>query len=269
MLPFNNEFYGVNNEYYFFNAFFYALFALQTIYIFYAIYRQCNHDIFMVDWEQPPKRHHRHHENDEEEEEVSAWRSILIAKEWNKLQSMRKTSIELTLVWIVFLFIGRGLDQNSISQPHLNHDNNNTTYGYINVALRFTNTVWWWGFLSAMQWAFQSWIWERYVCETPSQYFINLCTLTNISLLIMDDRYHGYYLHGRSPYEFADCSMNTLIDQMKREENGFMTERGLGDPEAPRDCQSFEFFSSRDFREHLDKVSISVYISCTWLVNLL
>ena len=30
--------------------------------------------------------------------------------------------------------------------------------------------------------------------------FIDLCSVTNISLLIFNNSFHGYYIHGRSPF---------------------------------------------------------------------
>lgn len=213
---------------------------LQSGYISYTIYRQCSYDIILVDWERSKQRH----------QQVSAWRSILIAKEWNNLQSRRKTAIEFTLAWIIFFFIGRALYQNALSSPNLEKSSS----GYINIVLRFANTVWWWVSLSVAQWVWKIIFYERYFSEPPSQSFLDLCTMANISILVMDARHHGYYLHGRSPFEFSDCNMAEMIEQMKKEENGFLTVRGLDAPGAPRECQSFEIHTTNDFINALHKV---------------
>jgi meckelin len=30
--------------------------------------------------------------------------------------------------------------------------------------------------------------------------FVDLCSICNISILMFDESFHGYYIHGRSPY---------------------------------------------------------------------
>lgn len=52
LLPSDNEWYGVTNEYYFFEVSFHALFYCQSMYVFYVIIQQCRSDIIFVDWEQ-------------------------------------------------------------------------------------------------------------------------------------------------------------------------------------------------------------------------
>ena len=34
----------------------------------------------------------------------------------------------------------------------------------------------------------------------PFEEFTDLCTICNISVLIFDNEFKGYYIHGRSPY---------------------------------------------------------------------
>jgi meckelin len=36
--------------------------------------------------------------------------------------------------------------------------------------------------------------------------FTDLCSITNISVLMFDESFHGYYVHGRSPYGQAEVS---------------------------------------------------------------
>jgi meckelin len=95
---------------------------------------------------------------------------------------------------------------------------------------------------------------ERYYKEPRSQIFVDLCTMAKISVFIMDEPYHGYYLHCRSPYEYADGSMQQLAEQLKKEESGLTTDRGLDAAGAPRGCQTFELFTSPTFRSQFDKV---------------
>ncbi len=239
MLPANNEYY-LTNEYYFFESFFHVLFWTHTVYILYVIYCQCTTDIFFVDWEKPKTS----------KQDVSIWRTLMVANEWNEMQTMRKTSIEFSLVWIGFFLIGLDLQNNDTMNP----DSDDLDDGYSNMVLRFCNTTWWFFVTYAVQWLWRFVFYERYYREPRSQIFVDLCTMAKVSVFIMDEPFHGYYLHCRSPYEFADGSMMQLAEQLKKEENGLTTDRGLDAPGAPRDCQTFELFTSQTFRGQFDKV---------------
>jgi len=46
--------------------------------------------------------------------------------------------------------------------------------------------------------------------DLPYQNFVDLCSMTNISLLMFDETFHGYYIHGRSPYGQAEISTEKL-----------------------------------------------------------
>ena len=83
MMPANNEYYrdGDGGEYFFYETMFHVLFWCDTVYIFYAIYIQCNSDIFFVDWEKPKSN----------KQDVSIWRTLMVANEWNEMQTQRKT----------------------------------------------------------------------------------------------------------------------------------------------------------------------------------
>jgi len=239
-MPSNNEFYGVQNEYYLFNSLYIALFVLQSTYIFYSIYRQCHNDIYFFDWERPKTN----------DQAVSAWRNILIARKWNKIQTKRKTNIEFTILCIVYILLGQGFDQNAKNSPNPV----DAEGGYNNTILRFANTVWWWLLLASLQWLWNFLCYERYFVEPPSQYFLDLCTMANVSMLIMDEKYHGYYLHGRSPFEYADCSVVEMIGDLKKEEFGYLTERDLEAAGAPQNCQSIELYVTQEFVKSLKSV---------------
>jgi len=245
LMPADDEFLVEDNEYYYYIAIFHALFWTQTIYLLYKIYQQCNTDIFLVDWEKSksPKQ------------DVSVWRTLMVANEWNEMQTQRKTSIEFSLFWIGFFLIGLDLQNNATSQPNID----DVSDGYINPVLRFCNITWWFFLTAAVQWIWQFAFYERYYKEPRGQVFIDLCTIAKVSVFIMDEPYHGFYLHCRSPYEFADGSMMQLTEQLKKEESGLTTDRGLDAPGAPRDCQAFELFTSPMFRGKFNKVYSSLH----------
>ena len=49
-------------------------------------------------------------------------------------------------------------------------------------------------------------IWYSY----PVEDFVDLCTIANISIFIIDDHLHGYYIHGENPLGFAEGSAEHL-----------------------------------------------------------
>lgn len=52
------------------------------------------------------------------------------------------------------------------------------------------------------------------------QDFMDLCSVSNISLLIMDQNFHGYYLHGQAPWVSSDLLMSELKEKLDMEEMG-------------------------------------------------
>ncbi len=151
----------------------------QTIYVIYIIYRQCKIDIFLVDWERPKSL----------SGDVSMWRTVLVANEFNKLQYSRRNSIEVNLVLLLF-FLNQSFGSSHVQEKS-------------NIVLLFAQNCLLWFLVSSAQYLFRYLLYDRYYSEPKGQRFIDLCTLAKISMFIMDDRYHGFYLHCRSPYEFA------------------------------------------------------------------
>ena len=71
-------------------------------------------------------------------------------------------------------------------------------------------------FKAVLQWLFFTLIWERFV-EDKVRQFVDLCSMANISVFIMENSQFGYYIHGRSPHGIADTGMKEMFLQLKRE----------------------------------------------------
>ena len=86
------------------------------IYITHCIIHQCCVDIFFIDWEKPrgylrssatrSAGEGRRKRGSKKPTPISAWRTIMMANEWCKLGTVRKTSIELTLIVFIFVMVG-------------------------------------------------------------------------------------------------------------------------------------------------------------------
>lgn len=167
-------------EYYFYTVYIHCLCWGQTLYICYIIYKQCQIDLFFLDWEKP-----RGISND-----VSMWRTVIVANEFDKMQFSRKNSVEINLVLLALMI-------------YLRSDRSTNNQENENVVLGFANNCFLWFLVSCFQRLLRYVWYDRYCSEPLGQRFIDLCTLAKISIFIMDERYHGFYLHCRSPYEFA------------------------------------------------------------------
>lgn len=67
---------------------------------------------------------------------------------------------------------------------------------------------------------------ERYI-DNPIQNFVDVCSISNISVLILSMTSYGFYIHGRSPHGFSDTDMCSMILQFRREEENMCGHRGL------------------------------------------
>jgi hypothetical protein len=112
-------------------------------------------------------------------------------------------------------------------------------------------------------------VYERFFAERRVTRFLDLCALTKVSVLILDETFHGYYIHGRSSHSHADVSMVELTTQMKCEERGEVAGRGLvthnssgGEKSSIiSSCRSFEVFVSEAWREHFNSIYWSLFES--------
>ena len=77
--------------------------------------------------------------------------------------------------------------------------------------------------------------------------FVDLVSAANLSMLLLDEPYHGYYIHGQTVHEHADTSMEEMREQLLKEQLGLVKPRGLSDEK-----DTFEVFVSRDFRARYD-----------------
>jgi meckelin len=46
-------------------------------------------------------------------------------------------------------------------------------------------------------------------------------------VLVLIDKFYGFYVHGRSVHNRADCIVLEIANQIKQEENGLAPKRGL------------------------------------------
>ena len=79
--------------------------------------------------------------------------------------------------------------------------------------------------------------------------FVDLCSISNISVFILMDKQYGYYIHGRSPFEKTDINIKDMIVNLERESNQTIGRRGL---EPNSDDQIFIIKVDRTFRSQYE-----------------
>ncbi|CAN0101167.1 unnamed protein product, partial [Heterosigma akashiwo] len=127
------------------------------------------------------------------------------------------------LFWVAFFLVALGLQYNATPQPSLG----DLTEDTLNPVLRFANAVWWWVLMAFVQWLWNFLVFERCVTEPKPWRYVDLCTMAKVSVLVLDEPYHGYYLHCRSPHPAADVPLKQLADYLANEALGHRVDRGL------------------------------------------
>lgn len=83
-----------------------------------------------------------------------------------------------------------------------------------------------------------------------SEQFVDICSVCNVSLLLFDNSFKGFYIHGKSPYGQSEVSAEVLQKSLEYEALGKAQSRGLlkGD-----DCQTFEVYMNHEMLERYKK----------------
>ncbi|XP_042225116.1 meckelin-like [Homarus americanus] len=234
---------------------------LKFIQVIQIVYVQITLDMFIIDWEKPRARNSIPHpqlstnlKDDgkaKTEQPISIWRTYFIANEWNELQTYRRIDVGCQLFFTLFFLKVIGFENLSTADPNskfiLNNESHNSPQSYV---CRFALSISVYGVIAAVQWIFKIAFYERYV-ENKLQQFIDLCSIANISIFILEHKMYGYYIHGRSAHGYADVDMQSIYEQMKQEEEDLCGNRGL---EPSSECQIFEVAITYKFREQYDTI---------------
>jgi meckelin len=121
--------------------------------------------------------------------------------------------------------------------------------GDYNIYLVFAIDCICWIIIISGQVLFRFMFYDRYYRNKVSQY-VDLLSISNISLLSLDENCHGYYIHGRSVHALADTGMEELNGFLRQEASDICPRRGLNDT----DQQAFEIFVTLEWRKQFDLI---------------
>ncbi|KAI3659932.1 hypothetical protein MP638_004959 [Amoeboaphelidium occidentale] len=214
--------------------------------LYYLLYRQSTIDLFFIDWERSRgKLDTGNAGNSTKETPVSFWRTLFVANQWIKLQNHRRVSIEFVL-FFALLFM-QGLRWRNLAIPYASM--NLDAVGQISGILLFTINALVWIVIIIGCVLFRFCFYDRFYQHSLLQ-FIDLLSMSNISLFILNSKYHGYYIHGKSVHQYADTSMIEMNENLKKEENNLVAKRGL-----EGECQTFSIFITDGFRQSYNKIN--------------
>jgi meckelin len=266
----------------------YAALAGKIVFVLHGVFEQCNADYFLIDWERPRSHAQRRGatsaegatgvaagpgaataggQGDEPEEGVSMWRSAFIANELDELQTRRSFRV-LVVVLIVAVFVeGIGYNRLALSVPNaeISGSVSASTGGgdarqpfvVMEPLLRVAVSGFFWIIVSLVLYVAEYQIYYVVVAPHPLQAFADLCSVSNISILVLLEPMWGFYIHGESLHAFADASIEEFQSNLAREASGQLPQRGLG---GVQQCQTFEVFIGAYLRQFLYACYSHLYV---------
>ena len=217
------------------------------LYMFFRIYEQINCDIFFIDWE---------HEKDILETVMgkttnkpykSPWRSIHIVNQYNLLQKSKTISFNFCFIVFLMFYYSNYLEWHNYTHlvPNVSFANHSPP----NRLLRQFLATFIIFITGAAQYVLrriiQPWL------PTPTTEFLDLCSVANVSVLILQDSLRGYYIHGQSPLGKADVTLQELIRFLEEEGKGKIKGRGITDDKNDN-LQTYEIYLSYTMRQIYD-----------------
>uniref|UniRef100_A0A674EE57 Transmembrane protein 67 n=1 Tax=Salmo trutta TaxID=8032 RepID=A0A674EE57_SALTR len=220
-------------------------FALKTVQFLHKLIQQLSVDIFFIDWERPRgKAKH-------DPSPVSIWRTYFVANEWNEIQTIRKISPTFQIMAVLFLLEVLGFSSLALRDPWSDLQRPPQSYSPpYSLTLRYGLPATLWLCIGLLQIIFFTAFHERFV-EDKIRQFVDLCSISNISVLLLSHRCFGYYIHGRSVHGHTDTNMEEMNINLKREAESLCGQRGL----LPNtDTQTFQISITSRLRLQYDRI---------------
>ncbi|XP_072250427.1 meckelin [Leuresthes tenuis] len=234
-------------------------FALKAVQFLHKLILQVTVDIFLIDWERPRSKAtrtvHAAGETKRDPSPVSIWRTYFVANEWNELQTIRKISPTFQIMAVLFFLEVLGFSNLALRDPWATLERPPQAYTPpYSLILRYGLAATLWLCIGLLQMIFFTVFYEHFV-EDKIRQFVDLCSVSNISVLLFSHRCFGYYIHGRSVHGHADTNMEEMNNNLKRERESLCGQRGL----LPNtDIQTFQVSFSNRLRLQYDRIQDSL-----------
>ena len=154
--------------------------------------------------------------------DLNAWRYLFLVNELNELQTTKLINTELNFFLYGLLMEGVGLKYWITHDPDLNLSDNNSPENYVLFYFVTVSVIFGCG---VIQYCFKMLTSPCNALKTEE--FCDLCSVSNISVMMFDYTHGGYYIHGRSPSGFTEVSAEKLRHQLLFESYGKSNMRGI------------------------------------------
>jgi meckelin len=236
---------------------FYIGFGCYIAYMLIRIYKQISFDIFFIDWEAEKNMAINDIKSSLDKSVKyrkyrSAWRMIHVVNQFNALQKKRIFHLYFAFSWIILLYNRCQWDRREHQVPRDAEVDkspiNPVLRNFIAGIIVFAST----SVELALVRLLQIWL------PLKKQEFMDLCSVSNISVFILDELLHGFYIHGQSPIGKADVNYDELFTFLNHEGAGTMRSRGLENDNNDDHCknQSYEMYISNVMRTVYDGLYI-------------
>ncbi|XP_056261829.1 meckelin isoform X2 [Pseudoliparis swirei] len=232
-------------------------FALKAVQFLHKLILQVSIDVFFIDWERPRSKTSRTvqvsaaGEPKRDPSPVSIWRTYFVANEWNEIQTIRKISPTFQIMAVLFFLEVLGFSNLALRDPWptLQRSSQAYTPSY-SLMLRYGLAATLWLCIGLLQVIFFTVFHEHFV-EDKIRQFVDLCSISNMSVLLLSHRCFGYYIHGRSVHGHADTNMEEMNNNLNRESESLCGQRGL----LPNtEIQTFQVSLTNRLRSHYDRI---------------
>ncbi|EPQ15786.1 Meckelin, partial [Myotis brandtii] len=238
-----------------FGTFVGCAFALKALQFLHKLVSQVTIDIFFIDWERPKGKVLKAVEGEggvrSATVPVSIWRTYFVANEWNEIQTVRKINPLFQVLTVLFFLEVVGFKNLALmdSSSSLSRDPSSYIAPYSRI-LRYAVSSALWLVIGMIQIVFFAVFYERFI-EDKIRQFVDLCSMSNISVFLLSHKCFGYYIHGRSVHGHADTNMEEMNMNLKREAENLCSQRGL----VPNtEGQTFQIAISSQMRQHYDRI---------------
>ncbi|XP_069477453.1 meckelin [Ambystoma mexicanum] len=230
-------------------------FILKALHFLHVLISQLSIDVFFIDWERPKGKVLKSFEGESGVKSASApvsiWRTYFIANEWNEIQTVRKINPLFQVLAVLFFLEVVGFANLALMEP--SSSLTKSTQGYVAPSsriLRYGVSTALWLAIGCIQMLFFAVLYERFM-EDKIRQFVDLCSMSNISLFLLSHKCFGYYIHGRSVHGHSDTNMEEMNMNLKREAENMCSQRGL----LPNtDIQTFQIAITIKTRLQFDRI---------------
>ncbi|XP_054637877.1 meckelin-like [Dunckerocampus dactyliophorus] len=232
-------------------------FALKAIQFLHKLAVQLSVDVFFLDWERPrttaSKTVSTNGLQKRDPSPISIWRTYFVANEWNAIQTIRKIWPTFQIMAVLFFLEVLGFSKFALKDPlpPAQQSPQVSTPSHSRI-LRYGLAATLWLCIGFLQVIFS--VFYEICVDDKIRQFVDLCSISNISVLLLPHRCFGYYIHGRSVHGHADTNMEEMNNNLRREAESRCGRRGL----LPNtDIQTFQVALSTQLRSHYDRIQES------------